>query len=126
MSIDDDYFDVSAFVEGTDVEKTFDRFAEHTKNAELENELLREKCRQLSITIKNMMKIQQSSDDLVEATPKVVRIPKFADTMNEFARVDKIDDEARMVQVSNMNMPYQGTLGLDWFKFDEVEFVKGV
>ena len=110
MSIDDDYFDVSAFVAGTDVEKSFDRFAEHNKNVELENELLREKCRQLSITIKNMMKIQQSSDVDDKDNRKVVRIPIYAGTENEFARVDKIDDEAQMVQVSNMNMPYQGTL----------------
>ena len=63
MSIDDDYFDVANFVEGTDVEDAFDRFSEHTKNVEIENELLIEKCRQLSITIKNMMEIQQSSGD---------------------------------------------------------------
>lgn len=126
MSIDDDYFDVSAFVEGTEVEDSFSRFAEHTRAAEIENEGLREKCRQLSITIKNMMRVQQSSDIDEDTLPSIVRIPYYANTENEFARVESINEEARTVRVSNMNMPYLGTFAGKEFSFDEVEFVKGV
>jgi len=51
-----------------------------------------------------------------------VRILAYAeDHMNGYARVERVDIDNKIVIVSNMNMPFQGTLGLEPLGFDEVE-----
>jgi hypothetical protein len=51
-----------------------------------------------------------------------VRVLAYAeDSVNGYARVDRVDNERKTVMVSNMNMPFQGTFGMETFGFDEVE-----
>lgn len=45
MSIDDDYFDVRAALEGTPEEEAFDRIADYMKALELANEAAAERLR---------------------------------------------------------------------------------
>jgi len=60
MTIDDDYFDVSDTVEGTDVEDSFDRIMKYLRDIELENEELRVANSQLETTIKTMMALKEN------------------------------------------------------------------
>lgn len=51
-----------------------------------------------------------------------VRILKYpVDHINGYARVERVDRHNKIVTVSNMNMPFQGTLGNEPFYFHEVE-----
>lgn len=62
MSIDDDFFDMAAFVEDRKVypewegiDDTWDRLGTYMRDIELENETIRKRNRELEITIKTMM-----------------------------------------------------------------------
>lgn len=58
---------------------------------------------------------------------KIVRIKKYPkDHVNGYARVERQDKDAGYVIVSNMNMPFCGTLGMEKLNMDEVEFVRGI
>lgn len=58
MSIDDDYFDVSSFVEGTDYEDSFSRFAQYTAEVEQDNEKLIKRNRELETAMRVMMDLK--------------------------------------------------------------------
>jgi hypothetical protein len=55
MSIDDDYFDLKEFVEGTEVEDSFDRFSTRLAEEERENHLLRKRNHELETTFRTLM-----------------------------------------------------------------------
>jgi hypothetical protein len=63
MSIDDDYFDVSSFVEGTEYEDAFSRFAEYVANEEEENDVLRKRNRELENCVRVMMGIKEEKHE---------------------------------------------------------------
>jgi len=61
MSIDDDYFDVSSFVEGTEVEESFSSFATYTAEVEKENDQLRKRNRELENAMKVIMGLKDDN-----------------------------------------------------------------
>jgi hypothetical protein len=61
MSIEDDYFDVRSFVEGTEVEESFSRFAAYITEVEKENDQLRKRNRELENAMKVIMGLKDDN-----------------------------------------------------------------
>lgn len=69
MTIDDDYFDVSSFVEDTDAEYPFDRIMTYLSQIEKENEELRAMNSQFKTTIQTMMGIKENKPSVPRSSP---------------------------------------------------------
>jgi len=55
---------------------------------------------------------------------KIARIKKYPkDHPNAYARVVRVNHTKETMDVSNMNMPFQGTFAGKTFTFDEIELV---
>lgn len=75
MSIDDDYFDMQAFVEDRivhpewkGIEGTWDRLGTYMRDIELENEQLRKRNAELELTIRTMMKLKEEKEQPLTET----------------------------------------------------------
>lgn len=70
MSIDDDYFDMSAFVEERKllpewehIDETWERFSSYTASVEQNNEQLRRRNAELEMTLKVMMGLKEETNN---------------------------------------------------------------
>ena len=61
MSIDDDYYDVAKFVEGSEYEDAFDRINTYMNQLEAEIVQLKNEKNELTTTVRVMMGIQEKS-----------------------------------------------------------------
>ena len=69
MSIDDDFFDMQAFIEERvypeweGIDDTWDRLGTYMRDVEMENETIRKQNRELKIAIRVMMGIKQENEN---------------------------------------------------------------